>query len=128
MHKSETDTQFLNVDLHIRGNAEDVEDFLRSVETSVIVLNHTNREASFELTKHCTSLDKTLTSIFELIDTLQPEAMNIWKRLDFRSLNVGIQARTRPHAAYFPMSTRAIQLIAIHQCEVLFTVYAPLPD
>jgi hypothetical protein len=49
MHRKETGTTFLNVDLDVRGDAGDVENFLRSIETSVAVMNHTGQFASIEL-------------------------------------------------------------------------------
>jgi len=126
MCSAKTATSFLNVDLDIRGNTDDLENFLKSIETSVVVLNHTGQEASIELAKEYASLEETVLRLIELINALQPELKNSWDRFDFRRLNVGIQAASEPHAAYFAISTKAVELMAALRFEILFTVYAPL--
>jgi hypothetical protein len=126
MRSEKTVTNFLNVDLDIRGNAGDLEDFLKSIETSVVVLSHTGQEASIELAKECASLEETVLALIELVGALQPKPKNICDRLDFRRLNVGIQAACEPHAAFFPISAKAVELMAALRFEILFTVYAPL--
>jgi hypothetical protein len=66
--------------------------------------------------------------LIELIDALQSEAKNIWHRLEFRRLNVGIQAGAEPHAATFAISAKAVELLAALQFAIFFTVYAPPAD
>jgi PHD/YefM family antitoxin component YafN of YafNO toxin-antitoxin module len=118
-------TSFLNVDLDIRGNAGDVEDFLKSFENSVVVLSHTGQEASIELAKEYSSLEETALGLIEFVGALQPERKNIWERLDFRRLNVGIQAACTPHAAPFAISAKAVEMMAALRFEIVFTIYAP---
>ena len=96
MRSETTATSFLNVDLDIGGDTHDLESFLRSIETSIVVLNHTDQEASMELAKETASLEETVVGLIELIRALQPEARTVWDRLDFRRLNVGIQAACEP--------------------------------
>ncbi|WP_315759677.1 DUF3658 domain-containing protein [Bradyrhizobium sp. SZCCHNRI2007] len=118
-------TEFLNIDLDIRGHAPDVEAFLRSIESSVIVLSQSGEQASVELNKHCASLEETALALIELIGRLPPEARNIWERLECRQLNVGIRAGYEPHAAAFAMSTKTVGLVAALQFDIVFTVYSP---
>jgi hypothetical protein len=126
MRSEETATSFLNADLDIRGNTDALENFLKWIETSVVVLNHTGQEASIELAAEFASLEQTVLRLIELIGALQPEPKNIWDRLDFRRLNVGIQAGCEPHAASFAISAKAVELMAALRFEILFTVYAPI--
>lgn len=128
MHRDKAVTHFLNVDLDIRGDAGDVEHFLRSAENSVIVMNHADQEASIELAESAPGLEETVMLLVEFIGALPPDAKGIWNRLEFRRLNVGIQAAGAPHAACFAISTKAVELLAALQFEIAFTVYAPLAD
>jgi hypothetical protein len=118
-------TSFLNVDLDIRGNARDVEDFLKPVEASVTVLHHTGEDASIELADEFASFEETLSGLIEFVRALQPDVRRIWERLDFRRLNVGIQPACEPHAAEFAISAKAVEMMAALQFEIIFTVYAP---
>lgn len=99
-----------------------------SIETSIVVLNHTDQEASMELAKETASLEETVVGLIELIRALQPEARTVWDRLDFRRLNVGIQAACEPYAAAFAISAKAVELMASLRFEILFTVYAERQD
>jgi hypothetical protein len=128
MHRKEIVTEFLNVDLDIRGHSGDLENFLRSIGRSVVVLNHTDQEASIEMAQESASLEETVMSLVELIGALQPDAKCIWNRLEFRRLNVGIQAAYEPHAACFAISAKTVELLAPLQFEIVFTVYTPLAD
>ncbi|SIN87993.1 hypothetical protein SAMN05443247_00415 [Bradyrhizobium erythrophlei] len=119
-------TSFLNVDLDARGNARDVVDFLKPLEASVIVLRHTGQDASIELADEFASLEETLFGLIEFVRALQPDLRRIWERLDFRRLNVGIQAACEPHAAEFAISAKAVEMMAALQFEIIFTVYAPV--
>jgi len=118
-------TSFLNVDLDIRGNARDVEDFLKPLENSVIVLNRAGQNASIELADEFSSLEETLLGLIEFARALQPNLRSIWERLDFRRLNVGIQTACEPHAAEFAISVKTVEMMAALQFEIIFTVYAP---
>jgi hypothetical protein len=126
MRSEEPVTSFLNVDLDIRGSAGDVEEFFKSLEASVVVLSHTGEEASIELAKDYSSLEETVLGLIEFIDARQSERGNIWERLDYRRLNVGIQAACDPHAALFAISAKAVEMMAALRFEILFTVYAPV--
>jgi hypothetical protein len=121
-------TKFLNVDLDLCGDTGDLNEILRSIETSVVVLSHADQEASVELAKEFSSLEQTVTALIELIDALQPKAKSIWNRLEFRRLNVGIQAAREPHAAFLALSAKAVESLAALQFEIFLTVYAPLAD
>jgi hypothetical protein len=128
MRRKKTVTKFLNVDLDIRAKAGDLDDFLKSIEPSVIVLHRTEQEASMELLRECPSLEETMINLVGLIETLPSQARNIWNRLEFCKLNVGIQAGCEPQSACFAISAKTVQLLAGVQFEILFTVYAPLAD
>ncbi|WP_130582059.1 hypothetical protein [Bradyrhizobium sp. Leo170] len=119
-------TSFLNVDLDIRGNARDVADFLNSLDSSVVVLNGPGQEVSLELAKDHSTLEEAVLGLVEFVSALQPERKDIWDRLDFRRLNVGIQAACKPHAALFAISAKALEMAAALRFEILFTVYAPV--
>ena len=118
-------TRFLNVDLDLRGDVGDIEEFLKPIEASVIVLRHTGQDASIELTDQFASLEETLFGLIELVRALQPDLRRIRERLHFRKLNVGIQAASEPHEAEFAISAKAIEMIAALHSEIVFTVYAP---
>ena len=128
MHSKETVTKFLNVDLDIRGDSGDVENFLRLIESSVVVLNHADEFASIELPRESAPLEETVMGLVELIGALEPDAKRIWDRLESRSLDVGIQAGCKPHSASFAISVKAVGLLAALKFEIAFTVYAPLAD
>jgi hypothetical protein len=128
MTSEEAVTKFLNVDCDIRGDARDLEALLRSIEASVVVLSHAGREASIELAKQCSSLEETISAFANLFVALRPEAKSIWDGLEFRSLNVGVQAAAVPYAASFAISVEAVESIAALGLEIVFTVYAPLAD
>jgi hypothetical protein len=128
MISKDTVTKFLNVDLDICGNTGDLEAFLRSIEASVVVLSHAGQDASIELAKEFASLEETVLGLIDLVGALQSEAKNIWDRLEFRRLNVGIQTASEPYAASFAISAKTVELIASLGLEIVFTVYAPLAD
>lgn len=118
-------TSFLNVDLEIRGDAHDVEEFLKPIEASVIVLRHSDQDASMELADQFASLDETLLGLFEFVGALQPDLRRIWQRFHVRRLNVGIQAGGKMHATEFAISAKVVEMIAALHFEIVFTVYAP---
>ena len=121
-------TSFLNVDLDIRGDARDIEEFLKPIEASVIVLRRIGNDASMELAETYPSLEETILSWIDFVGTLSPDARNIWDRLTLRSLNVGILAASEPYSASFPISAKAVALTATLGFEIVFTVYAPRAD
>ena len=129
MHSEEAVTRFLNVDLDIRGDAGDINNFLSAIEPSVTVLNHSDQFAAIELAGSAIagvdSLEGIVMRMVDLIGGLQPDAKRIWNRLDLRSLNVGIQAACEPYSANFSISAKAVELIASLQFEIVLTVYAP---
>ncbi|MET4155276.1 hypothetical protein BjapCC829_27210 [Bradyrhizobium barranii] len=116
---------FLNVDLDIGGAAHDIEEFAKPIEAKVVVLRRNGRDASIELADRFASLEETLLGLIEFVRTLQPDLRCIRERLDFRRLNVGIQAAGEPHATEFAISAKAIEMIAALHFEIVFTVYAP---
>jgi hypothetical protein len=128
MSTDETVTRFLNVDLDLGGRADDLKIFLESIEPSIIVLYHAEREASIELGESFHTLEETVWYMVEFVRALSPDDRAIWDRLAFRRLNVGIQAAGKPYAEYFALSARTVELIAALRFEILFTVYAPRAD
>lgn len=126
MPNKSTVTTFLNVDLDVRAKAGDLAEFLRSIAPSVIVLHQTKQEASIELTSDFPSLEETVIGWIELIEGLPPQVRNAWDELEFRKLNIGIQAGCEPHAAAFTISGKTVALLACVFLEITFTVYAPL--
>jgi hypothetical protein len=123
-----SDTEFLNVDLDVAGDADDLMTLLDSIKSSVIVLSHLGREASLELAQGGSSLEATVTGLVNLVDALEPSVRAIWDRLELRRANIGIQAASQPHAACYAMSARAVQQLAALRFEVAVTVYAPIAD
>jgi hypothetical protein len=121
-------TSFLNVDLDIRGDACDIEECLKPIEGSVIVLRRIGKDASVELAETYPSLEETILSWIDLVGTFSPDVRNIWDRLTLRSLNVGILAPSEPYSASFPISAKAVALTATLGFEIVFTVYAPRAD
>jgi hypothetical protein len=121
-------TRFLNVDLDMGGSTDDLERCLRAIEDSVVVLNRGYREVSLELADEFASLEETMMGFVAVIGALDMEAGKVWKSLEFRRLKVGIQAADAPYAAGFVLSRETVALLAAHQFEVVFTVYAPLAD
>jgi homoserine kinase type II len=80
---SAASTDFLNVDIDLRGDIDDVAGFLKMVEPSVVVLNHIDIDASIELAEDYTSLDTTMLEIIRLIEALPPDAKKVWSRLKY---------------------------------------------
>jgi hypothetical protein len=128
MRRKKTVTKFLNVDLDIRAKTGDLDDFLRSIEPSVVVLHRTEQEASMELLREFPSLEETTVNLVRLTETLPSQARDIWNRLEFRRLNVGIRAGCEPRSASFAISAETVELLAGAEFEILFTVYAPPAD
>ena len=114
--KEESVTQFLNVDLDIRAQAG-LEELLRSMAPSVIVLYQAEQSASVELNETYLSLDET--------KSLPVQARNIWDQCEARAINIGIQAGNEPHAATFAMSSKTVLMLAEAKFEVIITTYAP---
>ncbi|MGJ5207815.1 hypothetical protein [Bradyrhizobium sp. HKCCYLR20261] len=122
------ETEFLNVDLDIAGETDDLETLLNSIKSAVVVLNHVGRFASVELAEESGSLEETVTGLLDLICTLEPQAKSIWDRLEFRRANIGVQAASEPHAACFAISAKAVEQLAALRFEIVVTVYAPVTD
>jgi hypothetical protein len=122
--KEESVTQFLNVDLDIRVRAG-LEELLRSMAPSVIVLHQAEQSASVELNEDSLSLDETIVKLVELIKSLPSQARNIWDQCEARELNIGIQAGNEPYAATFAISSKAVLMLAEAKFEVIITTYAP---
>jgi hypothetical protein len=116
-------TEFLNVDIDLRSK-NGIAELIDYLGPSVIVLNQTADEASFELNKMHSSLDEALLNIVELVRSLPHEAQAIWNQCEFRKANIGIQAGTEPYAAHYKISNKIVALLASVQIEIAFTVYA----
>ena len=121
--KEESVTHFLNVDLDIRARAG-LDQLLRSMAPSVIVMNQSEHFASVELNETL-SLEETAVKFIELIESFSPAVRDIWNRCEWRRLNIGVQAGSQPHSSTFALSERIVSLIAAVKLEVVFTVYAP---
>jgi hypothetical protein len=122
--KEESVTQFLNVDLDIRARAG-LEELLRSMAPSVIVMYQAEQSASVELNESYLSLDETIVKFAELIKSLPSQARNIWDQCEERAINIGIQAGNEPHAATFAISSKTVLMLAEAKFEVIITTYAP---
>jgi hypothetical protein len=122
--KEESITHFLNVDLDIRARAG-LEELLRSMAPSVIVMYQAEQSASVELNEDSLSLDQTIVKFVELIKSLPSQARNIWDQCEARELNIGIQAGNEPYAATFAISSKAVSMLAEAKFEVVITTYAP---
>jgi len=117
-------TAFLNVDLDLRAQSG-LEELLKSLGSSVVVLHQSKHEASVELVSEFGTLEETAANFVALIESLSPRARNIWDEFESRTLNVGIQAGSEPHAASFEISSETIASLARAKVAVIFTVYAP---
>ena len=122
--KEESITHFLNVDLDIRARAG-LDELLRSMAPSVIVMYQAEQSASVELNESYLSLDETIVKLAELIKSLPFHARNIWDQCEARELNIGIQAGNEPYAATFAISSKAVLMLAEAKFEVIITTYAP---
>lgn len=121
-------TDFLNVDIDLCGEIDDVASFLRMVAPSIVVLRHIDTDASIELAGPNVPLDTTLMEIIGLIEALPPEGKMVWSRLKYRKANIGIQAGAKPHAAEFAIPAKTLEAMAALGFEVVITVYAPTID
>jgi hypothetical protein len=117
-------THFLNVDVDLRLS-DGIDELLRYLEPSILVLNRTAQEASFELNDEPSSLEETLLNCIACVEALPPQAKELWRRCDMRQLNIGIQAGHQPYAEIFAISNETVASIANNQLEIVFTVYAP---
>ena len=95
-------TEFLNVDLDICG-ASGLDEFLASIDSSVVVLHRSAHAASVELNENFASLAEAARGFADLIEGLPPEARAIWAGFETRNLNIGVQAGGSPHAASFEL-------------------------
>jgi len=119
-------TSFLNVDLDLCGRTGDIDEILRSMEPSVIVLHRAEQFAVVEqLRESLPSLEETVTGWVELVEALPPQVRKVWDALEFRKLNIGIQAECEPRHAEFAVSGRAVASLAAAHLEIIITVYAP---
>jgi hypothetical protein len=116
-------TEFLNIDLDLRAPSG-LESLLRFLEPSVLVMNQAEQEASIELNAQASSLEGTLVLWIELIQSLPEAARAIWDQCELRSMNIGIQGGTEPHAAYFTIGSETVRQLASFQIEIALTVYA----
>jgi hypothetical protein len=116
-------TEFLNVDLDIRGR-NGLEEVLALIDSSVIVLHRSEHEASVELNESFASLEQTARGFVHLVEGLSPEARAIWNGFETRNLNVGIQSGTNPHAAIFQLSSETVAALANTKLGLVLTVYA----
>ncbi|MGB6564857.1 MAG: hypothetical protein WBE69_19815 [Candidatus Binataceae bacterium] len=115
-------TEFLNVDLDLSTEG-DIEELLRYLGPSMLVMNQTANKLSIELRESHSTVDQTITNLAELISQLPAEGKEMWNRCDLRAFNVGIQAGDEPHQQYFTISSRAVAMLASIGSEVTFTVY-----
>lgn len=116
-------TAFLNVDLDLRAR-HGLDELLNYLGPNILVLNRTTQEASVELKKERNSVEEAVLNLIELVQYFLLRAKSIWNHYDFRRVNIGIQAGSEPHEAYFTLSSETVSLLASVQCEIAFTVYA----
>jgi hypothetical protein len=118
-------TMFLNVDIDIHAEAG-LDELLRTFGSFVLVLNQTEKDASFELAQEYSTLDDTLINLIQLVQSLPLEAKNIWNECDFRKFNIGIQCGHGCYETSFPISEKTLTLLASIQAEIAVTIYASL--
>jgi hypothetical protein len=122
--KNKSVTEFLNVDLDIRGRAG-LEELLEAMASDVIVMSQSAETASVELNEAYLSLEETAAKLIALINSLPPEAKAIWDQCESRRLDVGIQAGVEPYSSTFDISKETVSALAAAGFEVAFTIYAP---
>jgi hypothetical protein len=121
--EGKSSTEFLNIDLDLRAPSG-LEDLLRFLEPSVLVMRQAAQEASIELNAEASSLEGTLVLWIELIQSLPEPVRAIWDQCEVRSMNIGIQGGIEPHAAYFTIPSETVRQLATLQIEIALTVYA----
>jgi hypothetical protein len=119
-------TTFLNVDLDLRAQSG-LEELLAHLQPAAFVLHQTAEFACVEASKEHWSLEQAVVDLVEIIQSLPPQAKAIWSRCESRTFNIGIQAGSEPHQAYFALSGNAVSLLASVQADITITVYRP-PD
>jgi hypothetical protein len=87
-------------------------------------MNQAAQEASLELNERASSLEGALVLWIELIQSLPEAARAIWDQCELRSINIGIQGGTEPHAVCFTIPSETVRQIASLQIEIALTVYA----
>jgi hypothetical protein len=118
-------TKFLNVDIDLRTQ-NGIEAIVNAFGNTILVLNRTDRDLTFELNRECVSPDETILCLIGLVQSLPDEAMTEWNACEFRRINIGIQAGSEPHEARFMISNRAVSLLTTINCEIVITVYAAI--
>jgi hypothetical protein len=122
--KTRSVTKFLNMDLDIHAQTG-LEQLLRSISSSVMVLHQAEQKASVELNESFASLEETAVGLVKLINSMGRQARDIWDQCEWQRLNIGIQAGNEPYASTFAISSKTVSMLADAKFEVSFTVYAP---
>ncbi|MGE6760649.1 hypothetical protein ACQKGO_21710 [Corallococcus interemptor] len=120
-------TRFLNVDLDLRCTAG-VRELVHALEPFMLILRVTDTEASLEHREQPGSVEEGLHWLVQVVENLPAEARRLWDACETRTMNVGIQADSKPHEALFPVSRDAMTALLRIGAELLFTVYAPIQD
>jgi hypothetical protein len=120
-------THFRNVDLDLRGTAG-VRELVQALEPSMLVLYVTDTEASLEHREQPQSVEEGLHWLVQVVEKLPAEARRHWDACETRTMDVGIQADSKPLATLFPVSREAMAALLRIGAELLVTVYAPIQD
>jgi hypothetical protein len=78
-----------------------------------------------ELTEPYGSVEDTVSSFVNLIQSMSYREKLLWNKCDERTINIGIQAGTNPHEKCFSLSSGLLSSLARFKCDAVFTVYAP---
>ena len=121
---------FLNVDLDLHGGAVDIEQVIRAVAPSVVVMRHEGGDASLELAEQFSSAESTLQAIAELVQALPCDARRAWDRLEYRRADIGIQVGSKRDARQLTgaVSLRVLGMMVGSGLELAYTVYPPIED
>ena len=119
-------THFLNVDLDLRASSNGkIQELVRALEPSVLVMNISGDFASLELAKGPKDIDSAVLAFARLVKSLPKNTRAIWERCGMKAMNIGIRAGKEPFASVFDISRRSIRALHELGATLKFTVYSP---
>jgi hypothetical protein len=128
-------TTFLNVDVDLKSRVSlnELRDYL--VKQSVFMLAEEEFFISFEeaaagisTPEAVATLEDAVRAIVALVEAMPSRERAIWDQCESRCFDIGIEAKNKPHAAYFTLSGEAVGLLSRVRGEVKITIYAPSPE
>ncbi len=119
-------TRFLNVDLDIAGPV-DLAPLLAALAGSTMVLRHEvgaeGEVATLELLESPATMEDALRGFAALVGALPKSARAIWRRLNVRMLDVGVQGGAEPASFHLAASAEVLAEISRAGIGLAVTVY-----